>query len=141
MFFVFGFLPTATRTWSNFFVFVLPFFSMVTVSPFGLDGFIFVIFVDKYISSNCFFSFLASGLTRSASAPGSRFGKNSATLTIEPKELNTVPISRPIYPPPIINRFFGILTKSKAVREVRTSLLSIGIPGIIDEEDPAAIIQ
>ena len=139
MVFVFGFLPTETRTCSNFFVVVSPSFSIVTIKPFGFEGFTSTIFVDKCISLKCFFNFLAKGLTRSGSAPGSKFGKNSAMLTSAPRALKTVPISRPIYPPPITNRFFGIFSISSAVLEVRTFLLSNGIPGILDDDDPAAI--
>ena len=96
IFSVFGFLPTETKTCSYCLVISSPFFSIVTSIAPDFACSTFVIFVDKCISLNSFFSFLAKGFTKSGSAPGRRLGRNSATLTLEPKALKTVPISKPI---------------------------------------------
>ena len=89
--------------------------------------------------SNCLFSFLWSGLTKSGSVPGSKFGKNSTTDTLDPNVAYTCPISNPMTPPPMTSNLSGTSSKSNAVRDVRTDGCPEGMPGIIVEVDPAAI--
>ena len=65
----------------------------------------------------------------------------SITLTSEPNLLYTCPSSKPITPPPIITKCFGISFKESASVDVITLFLSIFINGKDIGLDPVAIIH
>ena len=137
----FGFLPTEIKTLSNTFSIVSTSLSIFTFSLFSSNELTFVTFEESKIDSNCFFNFLLRGFIKSGSAPGTKLGKNSTTVTFEPKAAYTCPNSKPIIPPPTTKKFSGTLSRSKAVFDVKIDLLFLGSPGIKDEEEPDAIIQ
>ena len=138
---VFGFLPTATRTFSYIYSFVSLFFSIETLTSPSDSTSTLVTFEESIMDLNCFFNFLIRGFVTSSSAPGTKLGIYSTTETIEPKVLYTCPNSRPIIPPPIIKRDFGTESRFKAVFDVNMDGWFLGTFGNIDELEPEAIIQ
>ena len=76
----------------------------------------------------------------SLSAAGTNWSANSTTEIFEPNELYTVPISKPIMPPPSTNIFSGISLSSNAPVESIIRGSSVGMNGKLTTDEPAAII-
>ena len=76
----------------------------------------------------------------SASAAGTSWSANSTTETLEPSELYTVPISKPMIPPPKTSISAGTSLSSSAPVESITRGSSLGINGKSTTEEPHEII-
>ena len=64
--------------------------------------------------------------------------KYSTTVTFDPNRDQTEPISKPIYPAPIITSSVGIFEKDKAPVDETIFFSSISSPGKDVGEDPVA---
>ena len=71
--------------------------------------------------------------------PGVMWSKYSITVTFEPNLAQTDPISRPIYPPPMMTKLFGTFSKDNAPVDETIFYSSIIIPFIGTDAEPVAI--
>mmetsp|Transcript_4544 Transcript_4544/g.18232 ORF Transcript_4544/g.18232 Transcript_4544/m.18232 type:complete len:228 (+) Transcript_4544:430-1113(+) len=137
---VYGVRPTDTSTTST---------SIVSVSP-PLEGSMLrrtlpsaffsapVIFVESLNFMPCLVSERWKALRISPSMVGTMLGRNSTTVTSEPRRLHTEPISRPMYPPPMTTSLLGTSCSSSAPVDDTICSSSMGTPGRLATAEPVA---
>mmetsp|Transcript_25063 Transcript_25063/g.70190 ORF Transcript_25063/g.70190 Transcript_25063/m.70190 type:complete len:261 (-) Transcript_25063:222-1004(-) len=77
----------------------------------------------------CFFSTRSKARLTSLSMAGTMRSRNSMTSTSAPRRLHTLPISRPMIPPPMTTIFLGTFFSARAPVELTTVSSSMSTPG------------
>mmetsp|Transcript_16341 Transcript_16341/g.46920 ORF Transcript_16341/g.46920 Transcript_16341/m.46920 type:complete len:222 (-) Transcript_16341:499-1164(-) len=138
---VYGLRPVATRTTSYLASFSLPpaLASVLTTTP-SSSTLLSITLVLSWNLNPCFLSVVWNFLVTSTSIEGQRRSMNSMTVTSVPRRDQTLPISRPMTPPPTTAMVLGMEAISRAPVEstILPAALSTGTGGRGVTSDPVA---